>query len=89
MSAGAVWFKSSYSNGDGGNCVEVAVSWATSSYSGSDGNNCVEVAACPSAVHVRDSKDKDGPQLSFSPAAWADFLVLVARGPSLGSRVLS
>ncbi|MBD0740351.1 DUF397 domain-containing protein [Streptomyces sp. CBMA29] len=68
------WFKSSYSSGSQGDCVEVAASWHKSSYSGSEGDNCVEVSACPSTVHVRDSKDKEGPQLAFSPAQWADFL---------------
>lgn len=68
------WFKSSYSTGDGGNCVEVALSWHKSSYSGGDGDNCVEVAACPSTVHVRDSKRPTGPQLALSPATWTEFI---------------
>ncbi|WP_328942011.1 DUF397 domain-containing protein [Streptomyces sp. NBC_00250] len=68
------WFKSSYSTGDGGNCVEVALSWHKSTYSGGDGDNCVEVAACPSTVHVRDSKNPTGPQLALSPAAWSELL---------------
>ncbi|MFD0267500.1 DUF397 domain-containing protein [Streptomyces sp. NPDC127106] len=68
------WFKSSYSGGDGDSCVEVALAWHKSSYSSSGDGDCVEVAACPSAVHVRDSKDRQGPQLSLSPAAWAGFV---------------
>jgi hypothetical protein len=68
------WFKSSYSGSDGDACLEVAVSWHKSSYSGSSGDNCVEVAACPGAVHVRDSKDKEGPQLALSPVGWSDFI---------------
>ncbi|MEU6849798.1 DUF397 domain-containing protein [Actinacidiphila alni] len=68
------WFKSSYSSGSGDNCIEVAASWHKSSYSSAQGDNCVEVSACPHTVHVRDSKDKEGPQLAFSPAQWADFL---------------
>lgn len=43
MSDSLKWFKSSYSNEDGGACVEIAFDWRTSSYSGSDGGNCVEV----------------------------------------------
>lgn len=66
------WFKSSYSSPSGDNCIEVAVSWHKSSYS--SGGDCVEVAACPDAVHVRDSKDKSGPQLTFSPDAWSSFV---------------
>ncbi|MGW7515040.1 DUF397 domain-containing protein [Streptomyces sp. NPDC054796] len=68
------WFKSSYSGGDGGQCLEVAVEWKKSSYSGSEGGECVEVANCPGTVHVRDSKDTTGPVLSFGPARWADFV---------------
>lgn len=39
------WFKSSYSNSEGGNCVEIALSWFKSSYSNSEGGECLEVAA--------------------------------------------
>lgn len=49
------WRKSSYSNGDGGSCVEVA-----------DG--------LPGAVPVRDSKDPDGPHLTFGSDAWSAFI---------------
>lgn len=73
------WFKSSYSSGGSGDCIEVALSWRKSSHSSGSGDNCVEVASCPSVVHVRDSKDKTGPQLAFTPDAWADF-VTFARG---------
>ncbi|WP_256106879.1 DUF397 domain-containing protein [Streptomyces sp. ODS05-4] len=68
------WFKSSYSGGGGGNCVEVALSWAKSSYSGGGGGDCVEVAACPAAVHVRDSKDTAREPFAVTPAAWAAFV---------------
>lgn len=74
MSAKVMWFKSSYSDYEGGNCIEIAVSWAKSSYSTTDGGECIEVARCPSLVHVRDSKDAAGPSLSFSPEAWASFV---------------
>lgn len=47
--------------------------WFKSSYSGSQGGNCVEVAAHAAIVHVRDSKDPEGPSLSFTPEAWAEF----------------
>ncbi|MFF3252001.1 MULTISPECIES: DUF397 domain-containing protein [unclassified Streptomyces] len=53
--------------------------WFTSSYSDDQGGNCVEVATTPQRVHVRDSKDPDGPALSFTPAAWAEFLRDVGR----------
>ncbi|MFC5034836.1 DUF397 domain-containing protein [Streptomyces sp. So13.3] len=72
------WFTSSYSSEEGGNCVEIAYAWRKSSHSSDEGGNCVEVAAHPAAVHVRDSKDPDGPALTFTPAAWADFAAFAA-----------
>ncbi|MER5732461.1 DUF397 domain-containing protein [Streptomyces sp. NPDC002138] len=68
------WFKSSYSDGEGGECLEVAFDWRKSSYSSGEGGNCVEVADCADAVHVRDSKVPAGPQLAVAPRAWAAFL---------------
>ncbi|UUN29869.1 DUF397 domain-containing protein [Streptomyces sp. FIT100] len=74
------WFKSSYSSGGSGDCIEIALSWHKSSYSGSSGDDCVEVATCPTTVHVRDSKAKQGPRLALSPTAWSAF-VAYATGP--------
>ncbi|MFF0723423.1 DUF397 domain-containing protein [Streptomyces sp. NPDC004134] len=34
----------------------------------------------PTAIPVRDSKDPEGPQLSFAPAAWTAFLASVKSG---------
>ncbi|WP_330296956.1 DUF397 domain-containing protein [Streptomyces sp. NBC_00503] len=68
------WFKSSYSSGDGDNCVEVALSWHKSTYSSSEGDNCVEVANCADSVHIRDSKVTAGPELSVAPESWAAFV---------------
>ncbi|WP_333751569.1 DUF397 domain-containing protein [Streptomyces sp. IBSBF 2394] len=68
------WFKSSYSSSGDGDCVEVALSWHKSSYSSGGDGDCVEVASCPEAVHVRDSKVRQGAQLAVSPAAWTRFL---------------
>lgn len=79
-STGLEWFKSSYSGSDGGNCLEVAYPWRKSSHSGSDGGECVEVATHPAAVHVRDSKNPDGPRFSVAPAAWTAFLALARDG---------
>ncbi len=42
---GARWRKSSYSSGNGGDCVETAALWRKSSRSGSNGGQCVEAAA--------------------------------------------
>ncbi|MEU3480258.1 DUF397 domain-containing protein [Streptomyces sp. NPDC033754] len=74
MSETLHWFKSSYSDDGGGNCVEVAFNWHKSSYSDSGGGNCVEVATCAHAVHLRDSKVSDGPTFAVEPAAWTAFL---------------
>jgi hypothetical protein len=68
------WFKSSYSDAEGGACVEVAVEWRRSSYSTTEGGQCVEVAACPGAIRVRDSKAPNAPHLRLSPATWSAFV---------------
>lgn len=73
------WFKSSYSSSGSGDCVEVTLSWHKSSYSGSSGDDCVEVASCPDTVHIRDSKDKQGPQLALSPTSWGAFVSYAAQ----------
>ncbi|MEV4683395.1 DUF397 domain-containing protein [Streptomyces kurssanovii] len=73
------WFKSSYSGTQGDSCVEVALSWHKSRYSSGDGDDCVEVAACPTTVHVRDSKVADGAQLALSPGSWTGFVAFAAQ----------
>lgn len=79
MSANALrWFKSSYSDDSGGQCIEVAYDWRKSSYSDQSGGACAEVAACPHAVHVRDSKSLGGPAFAVAPAAWVDFAAWAA-----------
>ncbi len=55
--------------------------WRKSTYSFSNGN-CVEVASAPSLgtpemVLVRDSKNPDGPRLSFNRREWAAFTAAV------------
>ncbi|MET8231763.1 DUF397 domain-containing protein [Micromonospora sp. NPDC005298] len=59
--------------------------WRTSTRSGDNGGNCVEVATNLSGVvPVRDSKDRRGPVLLFSPSAWAAFVASVGEGPPVG-----
>ncbi|MFG2127998.1 DUF397 domain-containing protein [Streptomyces sp. NPDC048751] len=77
----AFWFKSSYSNGDGGDCIEIAgdfpgaALWRKSSYSNGDGGNCVEVADnLPGIIPVRDSKAPHRAALILSAGAWGPFL---------------
>ncbi|MET9557828.1 DUF397 domain-containing protein [Streptomyces sp. NPDC006645] len=57
------WVKSSYSNQDGGNCVE----WAPS------------YVAATGVVPVRDSKAAAGPVLLVTRDAWSSFLAFAAR----------
>jgi hypothetical protein len=66
------WTKSSHSSGEG-ECVEVALSWTKSSHSGGEGE-CVEVARSPATIHIRDSKNPEGPALRVAPGTWAAFL---------------
>jgi hypothetical protein len=47
--------------------------WRTSRRSGSNGQ-CVEVRAMNERIDVRDTKNRDGGQLSFSPEAWTAFI---------------
>ncbi|MFF7593118.1 DUF397 domain-containing protein [Kitasatospora purpeofusca] len=70
------WFKSTHSSNEDAACVEVA--WRKSTYSSNEGAQCVEVAETTGTVHVRDSKDKTGPQLAFEPAAWKAFVDFAA-----------
>ncbi|MCX5557571.1 DUF397 domain-containing protein [Streptomyces sp. NBC_00038] len=81
----ARWRKSTYSDGNGGSCVEVAYDftgaarWRKSSYSDDNGGECVEVAdGFPGVVPVRDSKTPDGPVLVIGSAAWTEFTGAVA-----------
>ncbi|MFI1437223.1 DUF397 domain-containing protein [Streptomyces lydicus] len=76
------WRKSSYSDDNGGNCVEVAedfpgaATWRKSSYSDHNGGSCVEVSDdVPGVVPVRDSKAGDGgPVIGVSASAWSAFI---------------
>jgi hypothetical protein len=49
--------------------------WRKASRSnGNGGNNCVEVAFLETGVAVRDSKNRSGPALMFTPAEWSAFV---------------
>ena len=76
---GMTWRKSSLSFSNG-NCVEVAGNWRKSSHSAYNGN-CAEVASLPAGtVAVRDTQDRQGPVLRFSPKAWRQFTSAVKQG---------
>ncbi|BCL25077.1 DUF397 domain-containing protein [Streptomyces tuirus] len=58
------WRKSSYSMGNGGNCVEVA-----------DGAHALDAHTVDApAIDVRDSKVPDGPVLRFPGEQWQAFV---------------
>ncbi|MEV0735446.1 DUF397 domain-containing protein [Streptomyces sp. NPDC050549] len=63
-SAGARWFKSSYSDGAGNNCIEIADLADT---------------AC-AGVAVRDSKYPDGAALLFAPDSFSAFVREIRHG---------
>jgi len=65
----AVWRKSSYSGGNGGQCFEVA---AITGSQGESGALCA----------IRDSKDPGGPVLAFRPGPWRRFTAAVKAGQS-------
>lgn len=47
--------------------------WRKSSHSSQDGN-CVEIATnLPGTIAVRDSKNPNGPTLTFTPTQWQTF----------------
>ncbi|WP_433374862.1 DUF397 domain-containing protein [Streptosporangium sp. CA-115845] len=89
--SGIAWRKSSLS-GAGQDCVEVGV-WIKSTLGGGNGGSCVEVmladnpqskvermAGTERLLLVRDSKNPDGPVLSFPPREWGAFLASIKGG---------
>ncbi|WP_326829362.1 DUF397 domain-containing protein [Streptosporangium sp. NBC_01810] len=57
------------------------LTWYKSTLSGANNDNCVEVANLPSGGRaVRDSKNPNGPTLSFSPDRWRAFIGGVKNG---------
>jgi hypothetical protein len=49
------------------------MNWRKSSYSGANGAECIETASTPDAILVRDSKNPDGPRLTFGRETWEAF----------------
>lgn len=55
--------------------------WRKSRRSGENGGNCVELTGCGcGGIAVRDSKDPDGPKLSFATTEWRAFTRQVKTG---------
>jgi hypothetical protein len=60
--------------------------WIKSSYSGSQAN-CIEVTDSKAdRITVRDTKDRSGPVLRFTPNAWRQMVNQVKHDVSLGFR---
>ncbi|MEV0026935.1 DUF397 domain-containing protein [Streptomyces atroolivaceus] len=59
--------------------MSTTLHWFKSSYSGDEGGQCLEIAAYPTAIHVRDSKDPEGPTFTVAPTAWSAFAAFAAR----------
>ncbi|MEU5207901.1 DUF397 domain-containing protein [Streptomyces sp. NPDC020742] len=82
----ATWIKSSYSDANGGECVEISpdFAWTKSSYSEGNGGECIEITHALTHPHglvpVRDSKDPDGPALIFRTPQWTSFVSAVKGG---------
>ena len=43
-------------------------------------SNCIEVAMAQDPIAIRDSKDRTGPTLSFSPSDWQAFIGEIQEG---------
>ncbi len=52
---------------------QVTHRWRKATFSGNGGSDCVEVASRGNRVLVRDTKDRSGTALRFTPAAWQWF----------------
>jgi hypothetical protein len=59
----ATWRKSSYSNGAGGSCVEIAV--------------LADTPAHEHTIAVRDSKNPDGSALTVTARQWRNFTAAI------------
>ena len=53
--------------------------WRKSTYSSTNGS-CVEVRRLPESIEVRDTKDRNGPVLSFTAESWQEFVSSVHNG---------
>ncbi|WP_198679568.1 DUF397 domain-containing protein [Thermomonospora amylolytica] len=83
------WRKSSHSSMDeNSQCVEVAAlttmpahtPWRKSSHSSGEQSMCVEAAKLSAVIAVRDSKDPNGPHLTFTPEDWRTLTERIKHG---------
>ncbi|MFK0290862.1 DUF397 domain-containing protein [Streptomyces sp. NPDC090442] len=84
--AATTWVKSSYSDANGGQCLEFSRDfiWIKSSHSEGDGGACLEISPGHSTTHgvvpIRDSKVPDGDVVTVPAAGWSSFLRAVKNG---------
>jgi hypothetical protein len=57
---------------------DATLRWKQSTYCAS--SSCVEVAHTHRTVHVRDTKDPEGPQLVVPVEAWRELIASIKRG---------
>jgi hypothetical protein len=69
---------------ENGAMEETDLKWRKASYSSNGGGNCIEVGK-GGRVLVRDTKDRSGPVLRLSPAAWRRFADKVKRSLAPGA----
>ena len=66
-----------------------SATWRKSTRSGGNGGGCIEVGAGAGVIAVRDTKDRDGPVLAFTPQAWRQFAARIkTSNPRLPPRFL-
>jgi Domain of unknown function (DUF397) len=54
--------------------MSTSTPWIKATRSAGNGGECVEVRRVDETIQLRDSKDPDGPVLSFTGAEWDAFL---------------
>ena len=57
--------------------VNIGPCWRKASYSGNGGGDCVEVGNAARVVLVRDTVNRDGAVIEFTPDAWRTFATAI------------
>ena len=60
--------------------IEGHEQWKKSPKSGTNSGSCVEVRRRDGTIQVRDSKDREGPVLTFDREGWKEFVHAVREG---------
>lgn len=54
-----------------------SATWRKSTKSGGNGGGCIEVGAAAGVIAVRDTKNRNGGLLAFSPQAWRELVAKI------------